>query len=47
MLSIEGNESGKKGLISKKATVHVQRTFLVHFFAVVLQDWNVKLPETS
>ena len=50
MLSGEGNAgNGEKqmGLISKKATLHVQHTFLVHFFAVVLHDYNVKLPETS
>ena len=50
MLSGEGNEKGEKtriGLISKKVTLHVQHTFLVHFFAVVLHDYNVKLPETS
>ena len=50
MLSGEGNENGeknKKGLISKKATLHVQHTFFVHFFAVVLHDNNVKLPEAS
>ena len=51
MLSGEGNENGKKtttiGLISKKATLHVQHTFFVHFFAVVLHDCYVKLPETS
>ena len=35
------------GLISKKTTLHVQHTFFVHFFAVVLHDYNVKLPETS
>ena len=34
------------GLISKKETLHVQDTFFVHFFAVVLHDYNVKLPET-
>ena len=34
-------------LISKKATLHVQHTFFVHFFAVVLHDYNVKLPQTS
>ena len=48
MLSGEGNENGEKttiGLISKKATLHVQHTFLVHFFAIVLHDYNVKLPE--
>ena len=50
MLSGEGNENGEKakiGLISKKATLHLQHTFFVHFFAVVLEDYNVKLPETS
>ena len=50
MLSSEGNENGEKttiGLISKKATLHVQYTFFVHFFAVVLHEYNVKLPETS
>ena len=49
MLSGEGNENGEKttiGLISKKATLHVQHTFFVHFFAVVLHDYNVKFPET-
>ena len=50
MLSGKGNENGDKatiGLISKKATLHTQHTFFVHFFAVVLHDYNVKLPETS
>ena len=50
MLRGEGNEKGEKtriSLISKKVTLHVQHTFLVHFFAVVLHDYNVKLPETS
>ena len=53
MLSGEGNENGKKtttttiGLISKKATLHVQHTFFVHFFAVVLHNCYVKLPQTS
>ena len=44
-----GDENGEKttiGLISKKATLHVKHTFFVHFFAVVLHDYNVKLPET-
>ena len=27
--------------------LHVQHSFFVHFFAVVLHDYNVKLPETS
>ena len=44
MLSGEGNGIG---LITEKATLHVQHTFFVHFFAVVLHDYNVKLPETS
>ena len=42
-------EHGEKttiGLISKKGTLHVQHTFFVPFFAVVLHDCNVKLPET-
>ena len=34
-------------LISKKTTLHVQHTFFLHFFAVVLHYYNVKLPETS
>ena len=50
MLSGEGNENGEKTtclLISKKATLHVIHTFFVHFFAVVLHDYNEKLSETS
>ena len=50
MLSAEDNENGEKtiiGLISKKATLHFQHTFFVHFLAVVLHDYNVKLPEAS
>ena len=35
------------GLISKKTTLHVQHTFYIHFFAVVIHDYNVKLRETS
>ena len=45
-LSGGGNDNGEKttiGLISKKATLHVQHTFLVHFFAIVLHDYNVKV----
>ena len=42
MLSGEGNENGEKkttiGLISKKATLHVQHALLVHLFAFVLLD---------
>ena len=50
LLSGEGNENGEKtstGLICKKTTLHVQHTFFVHFFAVVLHDHNEKLSETS
>ena len=50
MLSGEGNENGEKTticLISKKATLQVQHSFFVHFFTVVLHDYNEKLPETS
>ena len=49
-LSGEGKEKGEKttiGLISQKAILHVQHTFLVHFFAIVLDKYNMKLPETS
>ena len=47
MLIGEGNENlmVKKttiGLINKKATLQAQHTFFVHFFAVVLHDYNVK-----
>ena len=44
-----GTKTVKKsvGLISKKTTLHEQHTFYIHFFAVVLHDYNVKLPETS
>ena len=31
------------GLISKKTTLHVKRTCFVHFFAIVLHDYNVKV----
>ena len=51
MLSGEGNAGERwktrMGLISKKATLQVQHTFFVHFFAVVFHDYNVKLAETS
>ena len=51
MLSGEGNAGHRRkttiGLISKKKTTfHVQHTFFVHFLAVVLYDYNAKLPET-
>ena len=37
------------GLINNnynKKPLHVQHTFFVHFFAAVVPDYNVKLPET-
>ena len=45
MLSSDGNENVV--LIITKTTLHVQHSFFVHFIAVVLHDYNVKLPETS
>ena len=51
MLSGEGNARERwktaTGVISKKATLHVQHTFFVYFFAVVLHNHILKLPETS
>ena len=50
MLSGEGKENCEKRticLIGKKATLHVQHTFFIHFFVAVLHDYNVKIPETS
>ena len=46
---LRGEERWKTtiALISKNATLHVQRNLFVHFSAVVLHDYNVKLPETS
>ena len=44
MLSGDGNKNSQKksvGLISKKTTLQVQHTFFVHFFAVVLHNYNV------
>ena len=50
MLSGESNKNGKKSicicLISKKQ-LYTCSTLFVHFFAVVLNDYTVKLPETS
>ena len=51
MLSGEGN-AGERwkttiGLISKKSNFACAAHFFLHFFAVVLHDYNVKLPETS
>lgn len=39
--------NSKKNKTKNKKTLHVQYTLFVHYFAVVLQDDNVKLPETS
>ena len=50
MLSVDDNENSQKqslDLISKITTMHMQHTFFVHFFAVVLHDYHEKLPETS
>ena len=51
MLSGEGNAREWRkttiGLISKKSNFARAAHFFVHFFAVVLYDYNVKLPETS
>ena len=52
MLGSEGDAGERQKttirLISKKATLHVQQEyFFLHFLAVVLQNYNVKLPETS
>ena len=50
MLSVDDNRNSQKqsvDLISKITSLHMQHTFFVHFFAVVLHDYNEKLPETS
>ena len=50
MLRGEGNENGEKNNNRsswQKKTLHLQHTCFVHFFAVVLHDYKVKLPETS
>ena len=47
MLSGDDNENSQKqsvDLVSKITTLHMQHTFFVHFFAVVLHDYNEKLP---
>ena len=51
MLRGEGN-GGERwkttiGLISKKSNFAIAAHFCVHFFAVVLHDYKVKLAETS
>ena len=50
MLSGDGNKKGQKksvGLISTNSTLHMQHTFIVHFIAIVLHNYNAKLPDTS
>ena len=50
MLSGEGKEDGEKttiGLISKKWQLCTCSALFCTFRAVVLHDYNVKLPETS
>ena len=47
LIEVSVKRESTVGLISKKATLHEQHTFFVHFFAVVLYGHNVKLPETS
>ena len=51
MLSDEGNAGERRKTtiapISKKATLHVQHPIFIHFFVVVLHDYNMKLPENS
>ena len=47
MLSGEGNAGECICLISKKSNFASAAHFFVHFFAVDLHDYNVKLPETS
>ena len=50
MPSGKGSENCEKttiGLISKKATLHVQHTFFCTFLCrCFLHDYNVKVPET-
>ena len=57
MLSRDGNENGKKKINTGRLKLAKKKTnnnnfarsahFSVHFFAVVLHDYNVKRPETS
>ena len=51
MLSGDSGENATKtvsrSIISKKTTLPVQHTFFVHFFGVVLHDYNEKLAEPS
>ena len=37
----------RTGKNNNRSVLHVQHTFFVHFFAVVLHGYTVKLPETS
>ena len=43
----QANKQTTVGLVSKKAALHMQHTFFVQFFAAVLHNCHVKLPETS
>ena len=50
MLSDDDSEKGQKklaGLISKKNNFPRAAHFFVHFFGIVLEEYNVKLPATS
>ena len=47
MLSGDGNKHGKKKVFLAKNNFARAAHFFVHFFAVVLHDYNMKLPETS
>ena len=48
MLSCEGNAERRwKTTIGLKKATFARAHFFLHFFAVVLHDYNVKLPETS
>ena len=50
MLSGDGNENKQKKsvrLISKNNFARAAHFFIVHFFAIVLHDYDEKLPETS
>lgn len=40
-------QNKKIDLISKETTLCAQHTSFVHFFAVILHDYDAKLPETS
>ena len=46
-MSFEGRLKKSVGVTSKKNNFARTAHFFVHFFAVVLHDYNEKLPETS